>query len=116
MTSYSYDPVTWGRIPHWDHWGARTIPPSVAGQTLGIQVLEGSTLEGAAVEDPYRIGISGEFQGFWFAVDDIDIIGGESPVGRVVRAVLGLHEDEELLSVSVRRADGTVDVRRWDGE
>ena len=56
--------------------------------------------------------IQGEFQGEVFFVDT-DLVM-DSPVEAVVREVLKLGEGDELMSIAVRHADGTVTVRPWD--
>ena len=61
----------------------------------------------------HHYAISGEFQGEMFYIDAIDLIN-DSPVEAVVREVIGLADGDELVSVAVRHADGTVTVRPWD--
>ena len=62
--------------------------------------------------DGHYYSIQGEFQGEVFFVD-ADLVM-DSPVEAVMREVLGLGEGDELVSVAVRHADGTVTVRPWD--
>lgn len=64
-------------------------------------------------EHDYRFTLEGEFQGEWFAAHDINILE-DSPIGVVMRTVLGLEAGDELRSISVLRADGNVDIREWN--
>jgi len=60
----------------------------------------------------HRYSIEGEFQGELFSIE-ADLVM-DSPVEAVMREVIGLYPGDELVSVAVRHADGTVTVRPWD--
>ena len=59
--------------------------------------------------------VSGTFQGDYFSTGEIDILK-DNPVEAVVREVLGLAGDDELLGISYRTKSGEVVVRPWSGE
>jgi hypothetical protein len=65
-------------------------------------------------DEGYTFGLQGYFQGVKFNVADIDLMGGDSPIEAVMRAVLGLEEGDELSSISVKTKDGRMIVRSWD--
>jgi hypothetical protein len=64
--------------------------------------------------DGHRYSIEGEFQGELFSIE-ADLVM-DSPVEAVMREVIGLYPGDELVSVAIRHADGTVTVRPWDEE
>lgn len=64
-------------------------------------------------EQSYTFGLAGNFQGVWHDVGDIDVLGGDSPIDVVARAVLGLAKDEELVGMSIKTKDGRIEVRPW---
>ena len=56
--------------------------------------------------------ISGTFQEIHFDVEGLRSLK-DNPVEAVVREVLGLYPDDELLGISYRTASGEVKVRSW---
>ena len=68
----------------------------------------------AASGDGMHFTIEGEFQGHHFETL-VDLLT-DSPIDVVVATVLGLGEEDELVSIAVKHADGTVTVRPWHEE
>jgi len=58
--------------------------------------------------------LAGDFQGIWVQAD-INIIT-DSPIEKVVRAALGLEDDDELQAISYRTKGGELRIREWDAE
>jgi hypothetical protein len=95
--------------------GTRWLDVSAIGETYTTTTANARwwTDEAKPKVEGHHYAISGEFQGEMFYIDAIDLIN-DSPVEAVMREVIGLADGDELVSVAVRHADGTVTVRPWD--
>lgn len=97
-------PATGGTGTVWfPTWEEQALPNPAPGLSLG---------EAEAIGE-YHIG--GTFQDVYFNTGAIDIVK-DNPVEAVVREVLGLYPDDELLGISYRTKDGEVKVRPWNGD
>jgi hypothetical protein len=72
-----------------------------------------STATYAPDGDRLPFSLEGSFQGRYFQVVNIDMLT-DSPIEEVMRAVLGLFGDDELLGISYRTSEGEVKVRPWN--
>lgn len=93
---------------------------SVGKDSLGTWTSTGGNLSFEPITSDYQVPdnpvyeLAGDFQGIWVQAD-INIIT-DSPIEKVVRAALGLEDDDELQAISYRTRGGELRIREWDAE